>query len=102
MNPVWEEQFEFHELVNEERLQLKCYDSDYLNDESLGSARVSLEGLEDGVQRDVWVPLERIDKGEIRLIIEAFNPETEVETPQVCFLFHLLFGISFFFTPSHQ
>jgi len=42
-------------------------------DESIGSARVNLEGLLDGASRDVWVPLEKVDAGEIRLEIEPIK-----------------------------
>lgn len=42
-------------------------------DESIGSARVNLEGLLEGATRDVWVPLEKVDSGEIRLEIEAIK-----------------------------
>ena len=89
LNPVWEERFEFHEIQNE-RLRLHCYDSDYLNDENLGSARVSMVGLEDGVRKDFWVPLEKINTGEIRLIIETCYLETDVENLQACFLFSFI------------
>jgi hypothetical protein len=42
-------------------------------DESIGSARVNLEGLLNGASRDVWVPLEKVDSGEIRLEIEPIK-----------------------------
>ena len=42
-------------------------------------------GLEDGVRKDVWVPLEKINTGEIRLIIETTYRETDVENLQACF-----------------
>lgn len=83
LNPVWKQGYEFPEIGNGEYLQLKCYDADYFNDENLGSARVNLEGLEDGVVKDVWIPLEKINTGEIRILIEAYNSESEVEASQV-------------------
>eukprot|EP00250_Pteridium_aquilinum_P010520 c19447_g1_i1 orf=1765-3852(+) len=82
LNPSWRQGYEFPELRNGEHLQLRCYDADLFNDENLGSARVNLEGLEDGAVRDVWVPLEKIKTGEIRLLIEAYNSESEAETSQ--------------------
>lgn len=82
LNPVWKQGYEFPEIGNGEYLQLKCYDADYFNDENLGSARVNLEGLEDGVVKDVWIPLEKINTGEIRILIEAYNSESEVEASQ--------------------
>lgn len=82
LNPLWRQGFEFPELGNREHLQLKCFDADYFNDESLGSARVNLEGLEDGVIRDVWIPLEKVNTGEVRLFLEAYTSEPEAETSQ--------------------
>ncbi|KAI5061768.1 hypothetical protein GOP47_0024273 [Adiantum capillus-veneris] len=82
LNPLWRQSYEFPELGNGEHLQLKCFDADYLNDENLGSARINLEGLEDGVVRDVWIPLEKINTGEIRLLIEAYTSESQAETSQ--------------------
>lgn len=40
-------------------------------DDNVGSARVNLEGLMEGSVRDVWIPLEKVHSGEIRLQIEA-------------------------------
>lgn len=82
LNPVWKQDFEFPEIGNGEYLQLKCYDADYVNDENLGSARVNLQGLEDGVPKDVWIPLEKISTGDIRILIKASNSESESETSQ--------------------
>lgn len=82
LNPIWKQGFEFPEIGNGEHLQLNCYDADYFNDENLGSARVNLEGLVDGISREVWIPLEKINTGEIRLIIEAYISESEAESLQ--------------------
>ncbi|KAF8780020.1 hypothetical protein HU200_001984 [Digitaria exilis] len=70
VRPVWNDKFEFDEIAGGECLKIKCYNADTFGDESIGSARVNLEGLLDGVSRDVWVPLEKVDSGEIRLEIE--------------------------------
>ena len=40
-------------------------------DENIGSARVNLEGLLEGSIRDIWVPLEKVNSGELRLQIDA-------------------------------
>lgn len=40
-------------------------------DDNIGYARVNLEGLVEGTIRDVWVPLEQVNSGELRLQIEA-------------------------------
>uniref|UniRef100_A0A453DT93 C2 domain-containing protein n=1 Tax=Aegilops tauschii subsp. strangulata TaxID=200361 RepID=A0A453DT93_AEGTS len=69
--PVWNDKFEFDEIGGGEYLKVKCYNLDTFSDDSIGSARVNLEGLLDGASRDVWVPLEKVDSGEIRLEIEA-------------------------------
>jgi hypothetical protein len=50
-----------------------CYNADTFGDESIGSARVNLEGLLDGGSPDVWVPLEKVNSGEIRLEIEPIK-----------------------------
>ena len=51
-------------------MKLKCYNVDFLWDESMGSTRVNLEGLEEGETKDVWIPLEKVTTGEVRLKIE--------------------------------
>ncbi|KAJ1282797.1 hypothetical protein BS78_03G079300 [Paspalum vaginatum] len=73
VRPVWNDKFEFDEIAGGECLKIKCYNADIFGDESIGSARVNLEGLLDGASRDVWVPLEKVDSGEIRLEIEAIK-----------------------------
>lgn len=73
VRPVWNDKFEFDEIAGGECLKIKCYNADIFGDESIGSARVNLEGLLDGASRDVWVPLEKVDSGEIRLEIEPIK-----------------------------
>ncbi|CAD6239393.1 unnamed protein product [Miscanthus lutarioriparius] len=73
VRPVWNDKFEFDEISGGEYLKIKCYNADMFGDESIGSARVNLEGLLDGASRDVWVPLEKVDSGEIRLEIEPIK-----------------------------
>ncbi|OEL23269.1 hypothetical protein BAE44_0015712 [Dichanthelium oligosanthes] len=73
VRPVWNDNFEFDEIAGGEYLKIKCYNADMFGDESIGSARVNLEGLLDGASRDVWVPLEKVDSGEIRLEIEPIK-----------------------------
>ncbi|PKI48319.1 extended synaptotagmin-1 [Punica granatum] len=70
-NPTWGQKFEFDEIGGGEYLKVKCYSADMFGDESIGSARVNLEGLVEGLMRDVWVPLEKVSSGELRLQIEA-------------------------------
>lgn len=70
-HPTWTQKFEFEEISDGEYLKIKCYNEDIFGDENIGGARVNLEGLVDGVVRDVWVPLEKVNKGEVRLQIEA-------------------------------
>lgn len=50
----------------------------------MGCARVNLEGLVEGSIRDVWVPLEQVNSGEIRLQIEAVRVDDH-EGSRVCF-----------------
>ncbi|KAL3570839.1 hypothetical protein D5086_028088 [Populus alba] len=70
-NPFWNQKFEFDEIVDDGCLKIKCYSEETFGDENIGSARVNLEGLLEGSIRDIWVPLERVNSGELRLQIEA-------------------------------
>ena len=70
-NPLWNQKFEFDEIVDDGCLKIKCYSEETFGDENIGSARVNLEGLLEGSIRDIWVPLERVNSGELRLQIEA-------------------------------
>ncbi|KAF8399118.1 hypothetical protein HHK36_014983 [Tetracentron sinense] len=71
LDPVWNQKFEFNEIGGGECLKLRCYCEDTFADDNIGSARVNLEGLVEGSLRDVWVPLEKVNSGELRLQIEA-------------------------------
>ncbi|KAK8964925.1 hypothetical protein KSP40_PGU003102 [Platanthera guangdongensis] len=62
--------FEFDEIGGGECLKIKCCSAEKISDESIGSARVNLEGLLDGSCRDVWIPLEKVISGELRLQIQ--------------------------------
>lgn len=75
LNPTWNQDFLFQEVTGGEYLKIKCYDADRFGDENLGSARVNLQGIEEGTPKDVWVPLEKIKQGEIHLRIEVVAPE---------------------------
>lgn len=75
LNPVWNQDFIFQEVSGGEYLKIKCYDADRFGDENLGNARVNLEGIEEGAPKDVWVPLEKINQGEIHLRIEVVASE---------------------------
>ncbi|KAK2647897.1 hypothetical protein Ddye_015386 [Dipteronia dyeriana] len=70
-NPVWIQKFEFDEIGVGEYLKIKCYSEETFGDDSMGSARVNLEGLIEGSVRDIWIPLEKVNSGELRLQIEA-------------------------------
>jgi hypothetical protein len=70
-NPLWNQKFEFDEILDDRCLKIKCYSEEIFGDESIGSARVNLEGLMEGFIRDIWVPLEKVNTGELRLQIEA-------------------------------
>ncbi|XP_030521547.1 synaptotagmin-5 isoform X2 [Rhodamnia argentea] len=72
-NPVWNQKFDFDEIRGDECLKIKCYSEDMFSDNNLGSARVNLEGLAEGFVRDVWVPLEKVNCGELRLQLEAIR-----------------------------
>lgn len=72
-NPTWNQKFEFDEIGGGEYLKIKCFTEETLGDESIGSARVNLEGLVEGSVRDVYIPLEKVNSGELRLQIEAIK-----------------------------
>jgi hypothetical protein len=83
-NPVWNQAIEFDEVGGGEYLKLKVFTEELFGDENIGSAQVNLEGLVDGSIRDVWIPLERVRSGEIRLQIEAVKADDQ-EGSMVCF-----------------
>ncbi|XP_061345008.1 uncharacterized protein LOC133290881 [Gastrolobium bilobum] len=70
-NPAWNDSFEFDENGGDEYLSVKCFSEEIFGDENIGSAHVNLEGLVDGSIKDVWIPLEGVSSGELRLIIEV-------------------------------
>lgn len=70
-NPNWNQKFEFDEVVGDEYLTLRCFSEETFSDDNIGGARVNLEGLVEGSTRDVWVPLEKVNSGELRLQIEV-------------------------------
>ncbi|KAE9588223.1 hypothetical protein Lal_00002845 [Lupinus albus] len=70
-NPVWNQTFEFDEISDCEYLKVEGFSEEIFGDESIGGAQINLEGLTDGSVRDVWVPLEKVWCGELRLKIEA-------------------------------
>ncbi|KAI6674210.1 hypothetical protein NL676_002116 [Syzygium grande] len=72
-NPVWNQKIDFDEIRGDECLKIKCYSEDMFGDNNIGSARVNLEGLAEGFVRDVWVPLEKVNSGELRLQLEAIR-----------------------------
>ncbi|CAL5186561.1 unnamed protein product [Lathyrus oleraceus] len=76
-NPVWNQAYEFDEIGGGEYLKLKVFTEELFGDENIGSAQVNLEGLVDGSVRDVWIPLERVRSGEIRLKIEAVKADDQ-------------------------
>ncbi|KAJ0106114.1 hypothetical protein Patl1_19137 [Pistacia atlantica] len=70
-SPTWNQKFELDEIGGGEYLKIKCYSEETFGDDNIGSARVNLEGLVEGSIRDIWVPLEKVNSGELRLQIEA-------------------------------
>ncbi|KAA8541229.1 hypothetical protein F0562_025164 [Nyssa sinensis] len=66
-NPIWNQKFDFDELGGGEYVVIKCYNEETFGDDNIGSARVNLAGLIEGSVRDVWVPLEKVNSGELRL-----------------------------------
>lgn len=64
-------------------MKIKCHQEETFGDESVGSARVNLEGLIEGLKRDVSIPLEKVSSGELRLQIEAVRVQ-DYEGSKVC------------------
>ncbi|CAN8258897.1 unnamed protein product [Cochlearia groenlandica] len=71
---VWNQKFEFEELAGEEYLKVKCYREEMLGTENIGTATLSLQGINNS-EMHIWVPLEEVSAGEIELLIEAVSPE---------------------------
>lgn len=84
LNPIWNQKFEFDEIGAGEYLKIKCYNQESFSDDNIGNSRVNLEGLVEGLVRDVWVPLEKVSSGELRLQIEAVKVEDH-EGSRVCY-----------------
>jgi hypothetical protein len=82
--PVWNETFEVDENSGDEYLNVKCFSEEIFGDENIGSAHVNLEGLVEGSIRDVWVPLEGVNSGELKLKMEAIRVDDK-EGSKVCF-----------------
>ncbi|XP_057447038.1 synaptotagmin-4 isoform X3 [Lotus japonicus] len=76
-NPSWNQMFEFDEIGGGEYLKVKGFSEETFGDENIGSAQVNLEGLVDGSARDVWIPLERVRSGELRLQVEAVRVDDQ-------------------------
>lgn len=83
LKPVWSDKFELDEIGGGEYLKIKCYSEDTFTDDNIGSARVNLEGLLEGSVRDIWVPLEKVSAGELRLQVEAVKVDN-YELSGVC------------------
>lgn len=82
-SPLWNQKFEFDEIGDGDYLKIKCHFEDTFIDDNIGGARVNLEGLVEGSVRDVWVPLEKVNTGELRLRIEAVRIDDD-EGSKVC------------------
>ncbi|KAG7942109.1 hypothetical protein I3843_16G082900 [Carya illinoinensis] len=78
--PIWNQKFEFDEIGDGEYLKIKCCNEETFGDDNIGFARVNLEGLVEGSLRDVWVPLEQVNSGELRLQIEAVRVDDHEES----------------------
>lgn len=81
---MWNDSFEFDENSGDEYLNVKCFSDEIFGDENIGSAHVNLEGLVDGSIKDVWIPLEGVSSGELRLKIEVVRMDDQ-EGSRVCF-----------------
>lgn len=85
LNPRWDQTFEFQIHSPQEELFIEAFDKDQLSrDDSLGKARVGLSTLYKGIPADMWVKLEGVKSGEVRLILTAVdfgNTAPQAEPP---------------------
>ena len=63
----------------------------------MGSARVNLEGLEEGETKDVWIPLEKVTIGEVRVKIEKKKQEQDTEVSSFWFICNVIIKLCYFF-----
>ena len=63
----------------------------------MGSARVNLEGLEEGETKDVWIPLEKVTIGEVRLKIEKKKKEQDTEVSSFWFICNVIIKLCYIF-----
>lgn len=94
-DPIWNQRLELDEIGDGEYLKIKCYTEETFGEENIGSARVNLEGLVEGSVRDVWIPLEKVNSGELHLQIEAVMVEDN-EGSKVCRAAELKFNLVIF------
>ena len=64
----------------------------------MGSARVNLEGLEEGETKAVWIPLEKVTTGEVRLKIEKKKQEQDTEVSSFWFICNVIIKKFIFFS----
>lgn len=84
LNPKWNQNFEFKVHGPQDTLHIEAFDRDQLTaDDSLGKARVGLSSLYKGVPADMWVKLEGVKSGEVRLTLTAVDfGKTKSEPPK--------------------
>ena len=63
----------------------------------MGSARVNLEGLEEGETKDVWIPLEKVTTSEVRLKIEKKKQEQDTEVSSFWFICNVIIKLCYIF-----
>ena len=64
----------------------------------MGSAHVNLEGLEEGETKDVWIPLEKVTTGEVRLKIEKKKQEQDTEVSSFWFICNVIIKLCYIFS----
>lgn len=78
-------------------MKIKCFNEETFGDENIGSASVNLEGLAEGSIKDVWIPLERVSSGELRLQIEVVRVDDQ-EGSRVSFVTKKSYSVKYFVT----
>ncbi|KMZ62571.1 hypothetical protein ZOSMA_452G00060 [Zostera marina] len=75
-NPKWNYSTEFDEIGSCEYLMLKCYSSESFGSEFIGSAMLVMDGGDPkDSNKDIWIPLEKVITGELRIQLEVTNVE---------------------------
>ena len=77
--PVFNEVFEFDELVGDEAIELKVMDDDTFSDDTIGVASLAVAAFDLNVEHDIWVNVtsDGATTGQLRLKLMFVAPGDE-------------------------